>query len=256
MCVRALDYCPPVDLTFGEYLRAIMTADVDTVPDDDRGYRVAFIEAFRRRGLYPRDVRTLSVENLVWRGPRFDDRAHSAGLVKLLKDLRDPGYKQLDARSREEIFHASRALRGRLHGRLARHFKSGSEGAQDALFLGLDGPDHPFEVHSVHFARRVGPDGDVLLQAILQITQRLQVPRGHDPTRQMSFEGGCTLIANLRQPGVAYCVRKPVGSVTRRARQQEFLDRFGAGTLRRTYLGATDPADVREPFAMLHRGGV
>ena len=25
MCIRALDYCPPVDLTFGEYLRALIT---------------------------------------------------------------------------------------------------------------------------------------------------------------------------------------------------------------------------------------
>ena len=53
MCIRALDYCPPVDLTFGEYLRALITADYDLVPDDDRGYRVAFVEAFRRRGHLP-----------------------------------------------------------------------------------------------------------------------------------------------------------------------------------------------------------
>ena len=42
MCIRALDYCPPMDLTFGEYLRAIITADKDLVPNDTRGYRVAF----------------------------------------------------------------------------------------------------------------------------------------------------------------------------------------------------------------------
>ena len=59
MCFRALDYCPPVDLTFGEYLRALITADLDLMPEDEHRYRVAFIEAFRRRGLYPRDVRTL-----------------------------------------------------------------------------------------------------------------------------------------------------------------------------------------------------
>jgi len=64
MCLRALDYCPPVDINFGDYLRAVITADIDLVPDDDLGYRIAFIEAFRRRGIYPRDVRALSVESL------------------------------------------------------------------------------------------------------------------------------------------------------------------------------------------------
>lgn len=66
MCVRAIDYCPPADMTFGDYLRAIITADADLVPDDDKGYRVAFIEAFRRRGIYPLDIRTLSADNLRW----------------------------------------------------------------------------------------------------------------------------------------------------------------------------------------------
>lgn len=69
MCIRALDYCPPVDLTFGEYLRAIITADVDLVREDQFDYRLAFIDAFRRRGIYPTGIKTLSVESLqlkVW----------------------------------------------------------------------------------------------------------------------------------------------------------------------------------------------
>src|SRR5207244_1651459 len=38
ICIRALDYCPPVDITFGDYLRALITADVDLVPEDDHHY--------------------------------------------------------------------------------------------------------------------------------------------------------------------------------------------------------------------------
>ena len=53
ICIRALDYCPPIDIIFGEYLRALITADTDLVPYDRLGYRVAFIEAFRNRGIYP-----------------------------------------------------------------------------------------------------------------------------------------------------------------------------------------------------------
>ena len=36
ICIRALDYCPPIDITFGDYLRALITADLDIAPDDER----------------------------------------------------------------------------------------------------------------------------------------------------------------------------------------------------------------------------
>jgi hypothetical protein len=74
MCLRALDYCPPVDINFGDYLRAIITADSDLYAEDELGYRIAFIEAFRRRGIYPRDIRTLSEESLSWDTVPEDDQ--------------------------------------------------------------------------------------------------------------------------------------------------------------------------------------
>ena len=72
MCIRALDYSPPVDMTFGDYVRALITADRDLVPDDDLGYRVAFLQAFRRRGIYPEFVRNLSTESVCWHSPELD----------------------------------------------------------------------------------------------------------------------------------------------------------------------------------------
>ncbi|MBR0870562.1 hypothetical protein JQ633_09345 [Bradyrhizobium tropiciagri] len=66
MCIRALDYCPPVGITFGDYLRAIVTGDVNLNADDDLGYRVALIESFRAWGIYPRGIRSMSIEGLVW----------------------------------------------------------------------------------------------------------------------------------------------------------------------------------------------
>ena len=53
ICIRALDYSPPNDITFGSYLRALITADLDIAPEDESGYRVALIEAFRARGIFP-----------------------------------------------------------------------------------------------------------------------------------------------------------------------------------------------------------
>lgn len=64
MCIRALDYCPPIDITFGDYLRAIITADIELVPEDSKNYRLAFIDAFRRRGIYPAGIKMLSIDSL------------------------------------------------------------------------------------------------------------------------------------------------------------------------------------------------
>ena len=54
ICIRALDYCPPHDISFGDYLRALITADLDISPKDTNGYRLALIEAFRSWGIFPR----------------------------------------------------------------------------------------------------------------------------------------------------------------------------------------------------------
>jgi len=66
MCIRALDYCPPVGITFGNYLRAIITGDINLNADDELGYRVALVESFRSWGIYPRGIRSMSIEALVW----------------------------------------------------------------------------------------------------------------------------------------------------------------------------------------------
>lgn len=74
LCVRALDYCPPVDVRFGDYLRAIVTADHDLYPEDERRYRVAIIEAFVAWGIVPEGMRTVTTETLLW--PSLDDVIH------------------------------------------------------------------------------------------------------------------------------------------------------------------------------------
>jgi hypothetical protein len=174
MCIRALDYCPPTDITFGEFLRAVMTADADLVKDDDLNYRVAFVEAFRRRGIFPRGVRTLSVENLLWSGPDRDERRSSrklADCIELLhKYLQQNAMAQLQtagAGPRDRTFHLQRAARRGLHRWLKDHFASGPDGRLDAAFFGLDG-SQPFEVHTVRFADRIGPDGDLDSQILIE----------------------------------------------------------------------------------------
>jgi hypothetical protein len=53
MCIRALDYTLLAEMTFGDFLRAVITADFDLYPTDARRYRIAFIEAFRKHGIFP-----------------------------------------------------------------------------------------------------------------------------------------------------------------------------------------------------------
>lgn len=66
MCIRAIDYCPPVGITFGDYLRAIVSADADLNPDDVLGYRLAMVESFRSWGIYPEGMRSVSIAGLQW----------------------------------------------------------------------------------------------------------------------------------------------------------------------------------------------
>ena len=66
MSIRAIDYCPPVGITFGDYLRAIVTADLDMYPADVENWRLAFIESFREWGISPRGVLSMAEDSLLW----------------------------------------------------------------------------------------------------------------------------------------------------------------------------------------------
>jgi hypothetical protein len=66
MSIRAIDFCPPVGITFGDYLRAIVTADFDMYPADVENWRLAFIESFREWGIAPRGIRSMAEDSLLW----------------------------------------------------------------------------------------------------------------------------------------------------------------------------------------------
>lgn len=52
-CVRSLEYCPPVQVTFGHLLRAMITVDLEEHSEDRFGCRQTLIESFQRHGLVP-----------------------------------------------------------------------------------------------------------------------------------------------------------------------------------------------------------
>lgn len=274
MCIRALDYCPPVDLTFGDYLRALITADADLVPDDDRHYRLAITEAFRRRGIYPQSVRTLSEEALRWHHP---SAAEQESLRRLLPTQRDLGALSLQWKltgNRAEIFETNRTNRRIVHTWLESVTRWATSRQLDALgwLMGLDlaRPMPPTEVHSVRPVRRVGPDGQHLTDLIIEITQSRpgyldpdeqkradrEPParrKARRPTCDFMFRGGCTVILSLESGEIRYAITKNVQSESRLARQRAFIDSIGS--VQATYFSQGPHRPLREPFAMLHRSG-
>jgi hypothetical protein len=254
MCVRALDYCPPVDLTFGDYLRALITADFDLVPNDAYGYRVAFVEAFRHRGIYPLDLRSLSVDNVRWR-PAVEDKFEDL-LKPIFINLRTFSERLQYLESREKMFKLAYEWRIKTHEDLKELFRRSSvtERQHLMLALGMDlttGDEH-FEVHALRVAARQGVDEIARPQILLSLVQERSIPGASAGDNLLShFSGGCTIIADQRSAKVKYYVNKNILSSTRLQRQRAFNDRIGQ-SLSAVYFGSSPLTGLGERFAMLH----
>jgi len=262
MCIRALDYCPPVNLEFGDYLRAIITADRDLVRDDDRGYRVAFIDAFRERNIVPYDVRRLAEDSLLWEPPPMEER---------LLDLFSKVLPELDLTwgltiERESAFKLSRrngrALQTWLtephdpERRLLRQILGFEEPAKqwtgnigDQSFTG---EIRPIEAHSVRVCRRSAPDGSSKSTLVVELTQTFQAEPNQD-----RYRGGCTLLFDLNDNSLKYLVRKKLfspWSVQNQAKVR-LAAMTGAADHGQVYFAPGDPAGRGKAFAIMHRYG-
>jgi hypothetical protein len=274
MCIRALDYCPPVDITFGDYLRALITADWELVPDDDKGYRVAFLEAFRRRGIYPTGIRTLSVESLRW--PLIsEDVAESQTFRTITDKVRDFQNDLRYFEDREEIFTKTRDMRAEFHDFFQTITDSDRSNFEDltglifssaanlpaelvkaGLSLREEHGRPTFEVHSLRPATRVGPDGNVLNQLIISLIQTCRLSKGAEKSRaelrNIRYRAGCTLILDLGTLNLRYAIGKRMDDLQRWQRQEEYWTDLGATSLRATYFGHPFAGNDGEPFAFLH----
>jgi len=251
ICIRALDYCPPVDIVFGEYLRALVTADVDLVPYDRLGYRTAFIESFRNRGIYPHDVKHLAPGSLFWEAPPLPLRQAKVRevLEKMSTDW-DLNSKRQDAyelsrknahtfwlwlMNPDEVQDEEVAALGLIRIASPQKFKIGDR----------EGELRRIEVHSVRPVRRVGPEGNIRADLVVEITQSFR-PNDNPAAR---FRGGCTLLIDLATAQVRYMVRKKVENSDRLANQMQFALDADDG-LHSNYF--EDQGAVREPFALMH----
>jgi hypothetical protein len=238
LCARALDYCPPVDIRFGDFLRAVITVHADLVPLDEDGVREAFMDAFRVRGILPEGAASFSEDGLRW--GRESDEGEHLFVDRLV--IGDPN--GLRAGEKKENKDMLRAYANR-----------------NARFLGFD-PKYPIEVPSFHPTFRVDPDGRLRTDMVVELVQERAVAFHKDQADFGTFplRGGVTAIirkplptARGRQakPRVRYLIPKHLGKPggEREERQRHFY-------LRNGFLEG-DPTDKRRfqiNFALVHGG--
>ena len=268
MCIRALDYCPPVDITFGSYLRALITADLEHVDTERLSYRTAFLEQFRAADLLPTNLRTASVDTLRWQQPEAGTET-PAWLPSAVAEL-DIDWR--DELPRELIYEKIRERCAKMHELLQAAIAADPgvcellglepglplyEAATGKVRREVDGT--AFEVRSVRAARRRTPGGDVREEIIIVLVQRR--PVFVDDAFAFMFHGGCTLVIDPGHPGAKEreLARPPRirYSVVKRLRSSERLDK--ETSFRTDPSGRAAQAlyfderwNMGEPFAALH----
>ncbi len=169
--IRAIDYLPPVDMTFPDYVSALLTADIQLNPNDTKyGYRGILLTTFQQYGI---DPASHGRSDGAWEPPPNAASLSMAG-VHLERLQREP----------TEVFRFV---------------------WENRVALGIDA-DAFTRVTSVHPAIRVGNDWAILRETVAQYVQTLRVradelsrldidrPPDLDDDREIVLHGGGTLI--------------------------------------------------------------
>jgi hypothetical protein len=266
ICIRALDYCPVVDITFGEYLRALITADIDMVTEDRYGYRVAFMESFRKWGILPSGVRTISEETLSWNTPTDPKPEWLRSVVRSIdlvwnRDLDRSGIYHLQQKNCKNVW---LALNKVLQANPSLYEQLGLKAGVPAYYENgtikeaRPAPRSNFEVHSVRPARRVTPDGELRPEIIVVIAQRqaVQIDDKDASKGFFWFRSGATLIIDPsdRHESIRYIIIKTPDK-GRLDAQRKMVTDTSLTPLRSLYFGnqiTAAGAATDEPFAALH----
>lgn len=222
IAIRALDYCPSVDLEFGDYLAALLTADAEVAPDDSRfGYRKVIADTFASYGIV---VPRASTDGRgCWLPFAKNDaiRYHRTHFESMLRDA-------------EENFRFVWENRD---------------------VLGVDSRGYT-RVISVRPCIRRGPDGFTLRETICEYIQIAELfaaelgvypgiarPDGMSSRQRLTVYGGGVLMFD-QYGRIKYHIARPIADAQRQAARLDYLWRNG-------YIERYD--DARNAFAQLHR---
>jgi hypothetical protein len=261
LCARALDYCPPVDITFGDFLRALITANLDLKADDGIAVRDALMQAFRVRGIYPENAAFFSQDSLCWpRVPKWSDPPTEGALPPVEVMLKDP--KTGKATLTTLIFGDPNGLTREeqdINGKVLRQYAE-----ENARLLGFDdnpklAPEFKPYAPSFHPVFRIAPDGSLRTDMVVELVQTKRVPFDEQmpDAGSFPFRGGVTLIVSApeiknRQRGkaeVRFAISKTVKDPTREDNQRRHNLAMGLAN------GNTDdPNHFQVDFGLLHQG--
>jgi hypothetical protein len=243
VCVRALDYCPPVDITFGDFLRAVVTSDFDLHPLDESGLRDAFMQAFRVRGIVPDGSSFFSDTAIAW--PEAKGFPPVQGLV-----FGDP-----NGLTFEEQNICKRALQAWVDDPVNR------------TALGFE-EDVPITVASFHPVFRINQDGSLRTDMVVEAVQEREAlfDPGAPDLGAFPMRGGATIIvskpplADLRRKErageslaygqIRFVIAKQLSGKIGRDRESRQRNHFERAGL----VEGNDPNRFQIDFALTHGG--
>lgn len=275
MVVRAFDYLPVVDVTFGDVVRAIVTSDRKLYPNDPANLRGILVEAMRRRGIYPERVASLAVDELVWPAPAGDVLLEDPQAPVHIGGLILSATKDLDMTGEAGEFHYAAGPEASDRSEFSNFlYRALNKWVRlHALEVGLD-PAVPIGLTGIHVSYHLAEDRQPRPEVVIQFTQRRVDLENPDvpKERRVAFRAGTTLVASAA--GRVECViakplpltpatfaTLPAGHVAhafqvdgekRLAALARWIDDVDDGDALSAW--TTEPATKRLDFAALHSG--
>lgn len=240
MCLRAFEYLPPIDVTFGDYLRAIVTADFELNPRDDFERRTSFIDAFRARGVYAPNVSSLAEEALrLERPPELDPTV--LGPAEAARVTIPSGVvTDVLASQFEHAVEGTRHLRKNAFPTVQRFARD------NARALQLD-PSKPIQLSGIHPSFHVDENGQLLVELVAQWVQSY---REDDPQRVelggIPLRAGTTAVFSS-DGTVRYIAAKPLPGAHLATTHQELAESRVSGF--RAFVSDLDQRDAALSWA-------